>query len=136
MDTIHASGILLVTSDKRALFLKRSEYGDYVGHYDLPGGKREQGESSTECAIRECAEEIGFRPSGTLFELSRRVNTKEGDGDNPTRTVDYTTFIQEIDEEFTPPKLDDEHTSFKWAPLDNPPSPLHPGLVITLKKYF
>lgn len=135
-ETIHAAGILFVTSDKRALFLKRSEYGDYSGFYDLPGGKREKGESSTETAIRECAEEIGFRPSGELFEISRRVNLKEGDGDNPSKYVDYTTFIQEIDEEFTPPALDEEHIGFKWAPLDRPPKPLHPGLIITLEKYF
>lgn len=136
IETIHAAGILFVTPDKRSLFLKRSEYGDFPGYYDLPGGKRESGESAPEAAIRECSEEIGFRPSGELFELSRRVNLKEGDGDNPSKYVDYTTFIQEIKDEFTPPKLDFEHLSFKWAPLDQPPEPLHPGLVITLQKYF
>jgi 8-oxo-dGTP pyrophosphatase MutT (NUDIX family) len=135
-ETIHAAGIIFVTRNKWALFLKRSEYGDFSGFYDLPGGKRESGESLPEAAIRETTEEIGFRPSGELFELSRRVNTKEGDGDNPTKIIDYTTYIQEIDEEFTPPKLDFEHTSFKWAPLTDPPSPLHPGLEITLQKYF
>jgi 8-oxo-dGTP pyrophosphatase MutT (NUDIX family) len=135
-ETIHAAGIIFVTRNKWALFLKRSEYGDFAGFYDLPGGKRESGESLPEAAIRETTEEIGFRPSGELFELSRRVNTKEGDGDNPTKIIDYTTYIQEIDEEFTPPKLDFEHTSFKWAPLTDPPSPLHPGLEITLQKYF
>jgi 8-oxo-dGTP pyrophosphatase MutT (NUDIX family) len=136
IETIHAAGILFVTPDKKSLFLKRSEYGDFPGYFDLPGGKREPGENIEDAAIRECQEEIGFYPSGELFEISRRVNTKEGDGDTETKIVDYTTFIQEINEEFTPPKLDFEHLSYKWAPLDKPPKPLHPGLIITLRKYF
>jgi 8-oxo-dGTP pyrophosphatase MutT (NUDIX family) len=136
METIYASGIMFVTPDKRALFLERSEYGDYAGHYDLPGGKRESGESSAETAIRECSEEIGFHPSGELFELSRRKTTIEGDSDNPTRVVDYTTFIQEIDKKFNPPKLDKEHLSYVWAPLNAPPEPLHPGVAVTIQKYF
>jgi 8-oxo-dGTP pyrophosphatase MutT (NUDIX family) len=135
-ETINASGILFVTSDKRALFLKRSEYGDYSGFYDLPGGKREAGETSVQAAIRECSEEIGFYPSGELFELSRRISTSEGNGDRPTRIVDYTTYIQEVDDEFVPPRLDEEHTGFKWAPLEMPPQPLHPGVVTTIKKLF
>jgi 8-oxo-dGTP pyrophosphatase MutT (NUDIX family) len=134
METINASGILFVTSDKRALFLKRSESGDYPGYYDLPGGKREANETSVEAAIRECSEEIGFYPSGELLELSRRISTNEGNEDRATFLVDYTTYIQEIDEEFVPPRLDGEHTGFKWAPLELPPEPLHPGLIVTLKK--
>ena len=133
-ETINASGILFVTPDKRALFLKRSESGDYSGFYDLPGGKREDGETSVQAAIRECSEEIGFYPSGELLELSRRISTSEGNGDRPSLIVDYTTYIQEVDDEFVPPRLDEEHTGFKWAPLEMPPEPLHPGLVVTLKK--
>ena len=133
-ETINASGILFVTPDKRALFLKRSESGDYSGFYDLPGGKREANETSVQAAIRECSEEIGFYPSGELLELSRRISTSEGNGDRPSLIVDYTTYIQEVDDEFVPPRLDEEHTGFKWAPLEMPPEPLHPGLVVTLKK--
>ena len=133
-ETINASGILFVTPDKRALFLKRSESGDYSGFYDLPGGKREANETSVDAAIRECSEEIGFYPSGELLELSRRISTSEGNGDRPSLIVDYTTYIQEVDDEFVPPRLDEEHTGFKWAPLEMPPEPLHPGLVVTLKK--
>jgi len=133
-ETINASGILFVTPDKRALFLKRSESGDYSGFYDLPGGKREANETSVDAAIRECSEEIGFYPSGELLELSRRISTNEGNGDRPSLIVDYTTYIQEVDDEFVPPRLDEEHTGFKWAPLEMPPEPLHPGLVVTLKK--
>jgi 8-oxo-dGTP pyrophosphatase MutT (NUDIX family) len=136
METTYAAGILFVTPDKRALFLERSGDGDFVGYYDLPGGKRRPRETSQECAIRECSEEIGFYPSGELFELSRRNATIEGDSDNPTRAVDYITFIQEVDKKFTPPKLSDEHTSWVWAPLDNPPTPLHPGVIVSLRKLF
>jgi 8-oxo-dGTP pyrophosphatase MutT (NUDIX family) len=134
METIYASGILFVTADKKSLFLERSESGDFPGYYDLPGGKREDGETAAETAIRECSEEIGFYPSGELFELSRRKSTIEGNSEDPTREVDYTTFIQEVDKKFTPPKLHSEHNSYIWAPLDNPPEPLHPGLEISLKK--
>jgi 8-oxo-dGTP pyrophosphatase MutT (NUDIX family) len=134
MEITYAAGILFVTPEKKSLFLERSASGDFPGYWDLPGGKREDGETATEAAIRECSEEIGFYPSGELFELSRRKSTIEGDGTDPTREVDYTTFIQEVDKKFTPPKLDAEHTTFIWAPLDKPPEPLHPGLEVSLKK--
>jgi 8-oxo-dGTP pyrophosphatase MutT (NUDIX family) len=134
IETVHASGILFVTPKEKALFLQRSSDGDFPGYWDLPGGKREEYESSLQAAIRECEEEIGFYPSGDLFELSRRQSTIEGDSDNPTKIVDYITYIQEVDKEFEPPSLNGEHIDCVWRKLDNPPEPLHPGLIVTLEK--
>jgi 8-oxo-dGTP pyrophosphatase MutT (NUDIX family) len=47
--------------------------------------------------------------------------------------VDFTTFVQQVDEEFTP-VLNDEHVGWCWAPVDNPPEPLHPGCRIALDR--
>ena len=45
------------------LFLKRPE-GQYAhaGQVAFPGGKREEGESALQCALREAQEEVGLEP--------------------------------------------------------------------------
>ena len=43
------------------------------------------------------------------------------------------TFHHPVDGEFEP-KLNGEHTSHVWAPLDDPPRPLHPGVEATLRQ--
>jgi 8-oxo-dGTP pyrophosphatase MutT (NUDIX family) len=47
--------------------------------------------------------------------------------------VDFTTFLQRVDDEFTP-VLNDEHDGFAWAPLNAPPQPIHPGCQIALDR--
>ena len=90
---IHGAGILFLTADKRALFLRRGNGGDYPGHWCFPGGTQEKGETAEECAKREAVEELGFLPGGKLATLTRAVTTIPED-DSPAESagsVDYTT---------------------------------------------
>ncbi len=48
--------------------------------------------------------------------------------------VDFTTFIIKDVEEFIP-VLNDEHVAFAWAPISQPPEPLHPGVRIALGRF-
>lgn len=47
--------------------------------------------------------------------------------------VDFTTFLQKVDDQFKP-KLNEEHSSYAWAPINNPPEFLHPGCRIALAR--
>lgn len=114
----HAAGILLTHGD-RALFLKRSDASkDHAGEWCCPGGSIEGGETPEQAAHREMQEE-------TLYSAGDLTQIDEGLG--------FVTFRSNVDAEFDP-TLNDEHTEFKWAPLTDPPQPLHPGVSATLKK--
>lgn len=114
----HAAGILLTHGD-RALFLKRSDASkDHAGEWCCPGGSIEGGETPEQAAHREMQEE-------TLYSAGDLTQIDEGLG--------FVTFRGNVDAEFDP-TLNDEHTEFKWAPLTDPPQPLHPGVTATLKK--
>ena len=117
---LQAAGVLLVTPDGQALFLKRAG-NDHVGEWCLPGGGIEPGETADQAAARECMEEIGALPYGERTKFAQ----DEAEG------VNYTTFKQPILRAFTP-KLNGEHGAFEWAPLGKPPEPLHPGVRATL----
>jgi 8-oxo-dGTP pyrophosphatase MutT (NUDIX family) len=132
-ETERCAGILFVSSRGNGLFLKRSDHGDYAGWWGLPGGHLRPSETHHQAARRECREEIGQCPRGELIEVNRQVTTIEGDDQKHTRTVDYVTYLQNIEYEFIP-ELNKEHQEFIWAPPGNTPKPLHPGLEITLKK--
>lgn len=111
------AGIAYVAPAGRALFLKRSDAGDHAGEWCFPGGSVELGETPEQAAVRESREEIGALPYGERQAMARTAM----DG------VEFRTFRQPIAREFTP-KLNDEHTEHAWAPLDQPPQPLHPGV--------
>jgi 8-oxo-dGTP pyrophosphatase MutT (NUDIX family) len=116
-----AAGILL-THGERALFLKRSPTArDHAGEWCCPGGSVEGGETLEQAARRETAEETGI--AGLITGDLTRID--EGNG--------FVTFRQNVGEE-ADPVLDGEHTEFKWAPMSDPPTPLHPGVAATLKK--
>ena len=119
-EPILAAGILFVAKDK-VLVLKRSKSSNNPGMWDLPGGKAEAGETPKQAAIRETEEEIGLDPHSLepqakyIKEISHTVDD-----------VDYHTFICYCDE--FKPKLNEEHSKYKWVELDDLPNKLHPHL--------
>lgn len=139
--TIHkGAGILFVAPQGKALFLKRGDGGDMPGFWCFPGGTLEAGETTLETAVREAGEELGKFPKGDLKEHCRTVLPVTTINPNVTGTplpvadkVDFTTFIQMVDKEFTP-QLNGEHTGWAWASLDQPPDPLHPGCRIAIDR--
>ncbi len=110
--TTKAAGLMIVTKQGRALFLQRSDIGDHDGEWAWPAGKIEDGETPEETARRETQEEIGWTPKSEVREI---------DNDDS-----FTTFRVESHNEFIP-KLNEEHSGYAWASLDDPPEPLHPG---------
>lgn len=48
--------------------------------------------------------------------------------------MDFTTYLVNMDEEFAP-KVSGEHVGWAWAPIDQPPEPLHPGCRVALERF-
>lgn len=119
---IKAAGIMYVAGDS-VLLLKRNRSGDKAATWAFPGGKIEDGETSEQAAIRESKEEISYSPGATLSQLDHSKNDD----------VEFTTFLSRGD--VFHPTLNAEHTGYVWAPLDALPTPLHPGVQMTLDKY-
>lgn len=123
---IKAAGLLIWTKDGAALFLKRSAKGDHAGEWCLPGGKIEAGEEASEAAIRETREETGWIPQKDPPSRITEIDHRE------SSTVDFVTFAVKVGNQFIP-ELDDEHNGWSWAPISNPPQPLHPGVAATIQ---
>jgi 8-oxo-dGTP pyrophosphatase MutT (NUDIX family) len=140
---IHAAGILFTTPDRKALFLLRGHGGDFPLQWCLPGGKLEDGETPEQAAEREADEECGSIPDGIQTYLCRSQAISAGVDPNGVsgepgqagagETVDFTTFHRRINEQFLP-QQDDEHIGYCWAPYEQPPQPLHPGVAIALRR--
>jgi 8-oxo-dGTP pyrophosphatase MutT (NUDIX family) len=81
--------------------LRRDKSGDHAGEWAFPGGKLKEGETA---ADRECIEELGWDP-GSVGKWHCRT-TRGG--------VDATTYLKDVEREFTPPLLK-EHDAWRWC---------------------
>lgn len=138
--TIHkGAGILFLTKERKALFLKRGPGGDCPGMWCFPGGTVEEGETVEQTAAREAKEELGNFPKGELEFHSRTTLPVQSTIGQPQATlgedvVDFTTFLQRVGEEFHP-TLNGEHTGWAWADIGQPPEPLHPGCRLAIERF-
>jgi DNA topoisomerase-1 len=102
---INAAFIMFRTPEGKVLLLRRAhEGGDHGGEWALPGGKVEEGETSEQAAVREVWEEIKYRAGHAGKWFCRRV--KNG--------VDATTYLYDVDDEFSPRLARDEHDDWRW----------------------
>lgn len=123
-----AAGVLFVSPEGRVLLMHRAPSEEnYGGHWALPGGGAEDGESPDQAARREVEEETGYRHEGPSRVMSR-VRTPNG--------MMFTTFGAPTDVKFAPAMADDEHTGFTWADPAHLPSPLHPQVERLLGPYI
>ena len=112
---LRAAGILFFTGD-RVLLLKRSaDAKDAPGTWGLPGGHIEGDENPAAAAIRETREETGYNVGS---RAGKRLWASD-DG--------FVCFGQAVAKPFAV-KLNSEHTEARWAPFNDLPKPLHPGL--------
>jgi hypothetical protein len=109
--------------DNTALFLKRGP-GVEEGKWCLPGGHIDKGETPDITAVREAREETGWiAPEDDTDEPKLVRGASNG----------YVIYRKKVRSQFIP-TLNDEHTGYAWAPLSDPPQPLHPGLDKQLPK--
>lgn len=121
----HAAAIVFVAPDGEVLVCRRSlDEKNYGGHWSLPGGGAEDGETPEQAARREAGEELGGEATMPLKLLDQRIT--------PTGMA-FTTFAAPVEKKFQP-RLNDEHLGYAWAPIDALPRPLHPGVESTLSE--
>lgn len=121
-DSMDAAGVIVRAPNGDCLFVKRSTAGDHAGEWAFPGGKVEDGETHVGAARRELKEETGY-DAARLHSFPRDVSLKVA-GDSKVR---FATFLHHANDAFSP-KLNGEHTHFKWAKPSEAPEPLHPGV--------
>lgn len=109
-----AAGIAFVAGD-RVLMLKRPD-----GVWGLPFGKVEAGETTVQAAIRETFEEVGQVITTPLTFLYRN------------RVGDCTSTCYLCKCEPFNPVLNEEHSEFIWAPINNIPTPTFPAISAAL----
>lgn len=126
-----AAGVIFVAPDGAVLLLCRSEQEtNYGGHWALPGGKAEEGETAWWCAVRECEEEIGSANRHAWVgepTVVDEVPTPNG--------MIFTTFVQPVRYRFTP-EIDAEHCGYCWVKAGNYPAPMHPQVARVLGALF
>lgn len=124
----HAAGIVFVAPDGDVLVLRRSAAEpNFGGHWALPGGGANDGETPEAAAMREAREEMGENVPAGALKLVCRTRTPNG--------FLFSTFAQPVDVKFAP-ALNDEHSGYAWASLDMLPQPLHPSVASTLGEHI
>ena len=117
---IRGAGILFITKDGAALFMKRAAPDALAGTWCVPGGKTEGDETAAQTAVREVCEETGREVPDSALALHCRTIAPQiaapdiaavpaGDGSSlpsdpsPAQApeqVDFTTFVVRLDEPF------------------------------------
>jgi 8-oxo-dGTP pyrophosphatase MutT (NUDIX family) len=101
----YAAGVLACArSTGRCLLARRSDNG----LWSVPGGHIELGEDSLQAAVREFEEETGRR-----VRACRDLGVVDG----------FRVFLSEVPSEFRP-RLDHEHTAYRWEALRGAGAPL------------
>jgi len=119
------AGILIVCGGE-ALFLKRGPNGSHPDTWCIPGGHIDGDETSAEAAVRETDEETGIVvPVEAVAEWTRTI----------IAGVDFTTYIAGLREKPEVMIQPDEVAEYVWAPVNDPPQPLHPGMDMVLGRF-
>lgn len=119
----HGAGIAFVEPSGCILLVRRNRSGDHAGEWAFPAGTVEDDEEPEEAARREAEEELGGTMEGRGLKLLDQRKMPDG--------LAFHTFAHAVDAPFQP-KLNGESSGYVWAPLDQLPSPLHPGVEATL----
>jgi 8-oxo-dGTP pyrophosphatase MutT (NUDIX family) len=148
LDYVYAAGVLFLTPEGKTLFVKRGQDEDHPGEWSLPGGKIENGESDEGAARREAKEETGYSGEEKTEYLARHRDDEKDVCPPPNpeciaefapsqecsnSLVDFTTFLCRVPEEFDV-TLNAESIGYAWAPVNDPPQPLHPGVIWALNR--
>jgi len=104
----------LVYQDDKILLIKRGKE-PYKGHWSLPGGSQEAGETLEEAARRELKEETGLEARKLIFGKVRDRITYNKDGSLEFHFV-LATFI--TSDFIGTPKAMDDADDIGWDSLD------------------
>lgn len=114
-----AAGMLVLDADRGVLLQHRVAWSHFGDTWALPGGARHEGESATDGARREAAEEAGVPHDAVRPRLLSVLDLGYWS---------YTTLIADVVVPFEPTISDPESLELAWIPPHLVESkPLHPG---------
>lgn len=134
----YTASFLIIRNDKNQIaFLLRSNTSWMNGHYGLPSGKVEKGESFSAAAVREAEEEVGIKvktenlkPAITTHRYSQEENKDIDDMqwvDLYFEVIDYEGELRNAE-----PHM---HSELAWLSLDNLPKNITPSVAESLKAW-
>ncbi|WP_420455519.1 NUDIX domain-containing protein [Rubrivirga sp.] len=97
------------------LVVRRAAGHAYAGTWRMVGGKVEPGEAAWETALRELAEETGWRAGRGLRQLWTLPSVNAHYDWAGDRVVLAPAFAAEVEGD---PTLDDEHDTSAWLPAE------------------
>ncbi len=97
------------------LVLRRAAGRSDAGRWRMVGGKVRDGEAAWQTALRELAEETGWRPGDGLRTLWTLPSVNAFYEWEPDRVVLAPAFAAEVAGD---PALDGEHDAWAWLPAD------------------
>jgi 8-oxo-dGTP pyrophosphatase MutT (NUDIX family) len=107
-EVLHAGGGLVLNPEGKALFIHR------LGHWDLPKGKVEKGETLEETALREVAEECGLYDLSIVRKLCTTYHVYEHHGKELMKAAHWY-LIQCSDPSAVPtPQLEEHIEDARW----------------------
>ncbi|BDV30320.1 NUDIX hydrolase [Microbacterium terricola] len=114
-----AAGLLAIDAERGILLQHRVSWSHHGDTWALPGGARHEGESASDGALREAAEEAGV-PDGAI--RPRMLSVLD------LGYWSYTTLVGDVAEAFEPEISDPESRELAWVAADAIDRyPLHPG---------
>ena len=93
--------------DNKVVVTKYKEGNKKAGYYEIPGGKIEEGETSSETAIREMKEETGIDISNPIYKGNMVI-------EYPDRIFEFDTFLVK---EYLGEPQDFEENSSQWIDI-------------------
>ncbi|MFB7890584.1 NUDIX domain-containing protein [Microbacterium sp. NPDC056044] len=121
-----AAGLLAIDAQRGILLQHRVSWSHFGDTWALPGGARHEGESASEGALREAAEEAGVPGTAvqprvlSVFDLGY---------------WSYTTVVGDVVTPFEPTISDPESRELAWVPVDEVTRyPLHPGFAASWER--
>ncbi|MFH9958986.1 NUDIX domain-containing protein [Streptomyces roseolus] len=115
----YTADVVAVTDDGRVLLIKRG-WDPYEGHWALPGGHVDRGETSLRAAVRELEEETGVRVTEDELRLVGVWDQPDRDPRGRYVTVTYLATVP-ADTQAT---AGDDARDARWWPLTDLPERL------------
>ncbi len=117
LPTAILASYLVLIKDGRVLLARRANTGYYDGHYSIPAGHVESGESFNRALIREVGEEIGIHLSLSDLVVSHVMHRKAEDGSERVEVFYNVSRWEGNIENMETEKCDD----LSWFPLTTLP---------------
>jgi 8-oxo-dGTP pyrophosphatase MutT (NUDIX family) len=114
-----AAGLLAIDPSRGVLLQHRISWSHFGDTWALPGGARHEGESATDGALREAAEEAGVPDAAIRPRFLSILDLGYWS---------YTTLVGDVVSPFEPEITDPESRELAWVPATEVSRrPLHPG---------